>query len=189
VEELRLLSIALGAQLVELNADLGQRRPQRGGALLVQLELVLVVEAEHPARAVVDAAAVVLLVACAAVLDLTLAGDRARRVAELCERLGALVIEVGAELLAQPGRMRAGSDVELAHERRRTRRAPLRGMREHPEVDEPLADVLVVEVARHRPVLAVVHEQGLRKPMQHPLDRAAPGLRILLDLDQLSSKG
>lgn len=113
-QQLRLLRGGLGVQPFQGLAQLLHALRQLDGLLLEQGPLGRVVEAQHPAAAVVHPRAVVLLVAGGVVLDLALPCDRARRAAQGVHALGALVVEMRLELFAHPVGVGRGREIQLA---------------------------------------------------------------------------
>jgi len=127
-------------QFIARLLDLADSLPQGGEPCLQTLalvpqgpQLVGVAPAEHVAAAIVDAAAVVLLVAPARVLDLPVARDGARLAAELLPGVAAGDVEALAQLQFQPLVMRRFRlDAELAHQRLRMQRRALRRLARTP---------------------------------------------------------
>jgi hypothetical protein len=95
--------VAAGAERRELLVEPGTVGLELRHLRPEVLQLVAVVEAEYPAAAIVDAMAVVLLVAAAAVLDLAGDGERVvRGLLEGAQVRRALVVEAAAQLVEQP---------------------------------------------------------------------------------------
>ena len=140
-----------------------QRRAPGLHAMLFQFQrgdLLLVAPAEHESRAVVDAVAVVLLVALAAPLDLARARDGHGFAAELIERLAAGVVEARRQFGVQPvveARLRL--DRNLAHQRGGGQRRVIRRPHlEHAEVDQAPAEMRAIHPLRHPRIVHVAHQ-------------------------------
>ena len=175
--------------------DLADALPQRGQPCLQMLPLVTqsaqlvgIAPAEHVAAAIVDAAAVVLLVAPARVLDLTGARDGARLAAELLAGVAAGDVEALAKLLFQPLVVRRiRLDDELAHQRLRMQSRALGSLSPtHMEVHQPGAQMLAVHPVRNGLVVRVRNQQREAEATQQPLGGAFPIALVVTHLDELA---
>ena len=144
--------------------------------------------AEHVAAAVVDAVAVVLLVALARRLDLAGPGDGAGLAPELLGRRAARHVETAGQLVLQPvveRRVRLHRELPYQGVAMKLRQlAPPRPA--HPEVDEPAPEVLRIHPPGHPRVALVGDEQRESEAAQQPFRRALPVALLLAHLEQLA---
>ena len=185
-----LVLLALLAQRSHVGIAAGNALGQRLRFALEDLELVAVVVTEQPALAVVDGVAVVLFVAVAGMLDLPFAGDGAVGIAQRCGVVHAGVIEATGELVAQPLGEGMLAQLQLAGQCVGIDTARMQlVIAAHAEVHQPRADVGAVDPFADLRVMPLVHQQRLRKAVQHALDRATPGHLVLAHLQQLADEG
>ncbi len=177
----------------------GDALPQRGELLLQALALVAqgaqlvgVAPAQHVAAAVVDAAAVVLLVAARWVFDLAGARDGAGLAPELLIGVAAGHVKAVAQLLLQPlGVRRIRLDEELAQQRLRLRAGrALRGLPlPHMKIHQPGTQMLALHPLRQRRVVCLGHQQRQAKAAQQALGSAFPIALVVAHLHELARKG
>ena len=144
--------------------------------------------AEHVAAAVVDAVAVVLLVALARRLDLAGPGDGAGLAPELLSRRAARDVEAAGELLLQPlVELRIRLDGELPHQGVAMELREFTPRRSaDPEVDEPAPEVLRIHPPGHPRIALVGYEQRKAEVAEQPFRRSLPVALLLPHLEQLA---
>lgn len=109
-------------------------------------------------------------------LDLPFAGDGAVGIAQRSSVIDAFVIEAAHQLVAQPLGEGVLAQLQLTRQCTRIRRARMqRIVAAYPEIHQPRAELGAVDPFADLRVMAVVHQQRLRKTAQHALDRTAPG--------------
>ncbi len=184
--------LELAPQRSDLALGLGDDGPGvgdlalEGAALRLQCgELGLVAPAEHVAAAVVQAVAVVLLVALARRLDLAGAGERARLAPELFGAVATGQVEALRELALEPVvQRRVGAQGQLVQQRLRIRLGHVGApWRSAPEVHQPRAQRGAVDPRRHIGVVRIGHQQRQPEAVQHALGRPFPSQRVLAHLD------
>jgi hypothetical protein len=175
--------------------------PQRGKSFLQALpliaqrtQLVGIAPAEHVAAAIIDAAAVILLVAPARVLDLPCARDGAGLATELLAAVAAGHVEALAKLLFQPLVVRRiRLDDELAHQRLRMQAGAASGLTglplQHMEVHQPGAEMLAVHPVRNGFVVRARDQQREAEAAQQPLGGTFPLARVVTHLMSSPAKG
>ena len=182
-------TLALAAQRIDIGIAGGDARGQLLGLALVDPALVAVVMAQHPQPAVVDRVAVILFVTVARMLDLALAGQAAVLVAQLGGTVDAGVVEAAQQFVVDPVGVGVVADLELVDQRARI---GLLGMQQlvvaHPEIDQLGAQVGAVDPVGDLRVVLFIHQQRLRKTVQHAFDRAAPGQLVIVHLQQFADK-
>jgi hypothetical protein len=136
------------------------------------LDLLLVGPAQHPARAVVQAVAVVLLVLAFAAAHQAVAGEGVGSGGNLVEGLAAQVVEFAGQVGRKPGAMgRARLDLDLARDRGRIA-APRFGAGFFGAVeDQAGSQVGGVDMVAHFPVKARRHQKAQREAVQFSRER------------------
>ena len=158
-----------------------------------ELHLLLIAPAEDKGAPVVDASRVVLVVTSAPRLHLPLLRHRPLGPPELLHRLGELMPGSRHELTFQPRRKRPALYLNdpVQGVRRRISSCSRGGAKigGHPVVDEPGAEVAIVDPLRCRRVVLLRHEQGEPEAPKHALGDALPGSVLVPDLKQFTGKG